>query len=472
MAVDHTLHAEALDIREILDLPQRADLFPRALGNRLGDRVLRRILQRPSQCQHLAGILALGGNDIQQGHLAGGDGAGLVEHHGIHTTSRLQHFRTLDHNAQLRTATGADQQRGRCGQSEGARAGDDQHRDRGGEGRGDRTAGAQPESERGNRQRDHDRHENPGDAVRQPLGLRLTGLRVFYQFRHLGQLGVGADAIGAHHDPPADIDRRTDDRILGTDLDRHRFSREHRGVDRRRTLDDHTVGGDLFAGPHHEDVANAQLLDRNSLLDCICPPRRLRRLPSPCAAQHGNVLRAELQQCSQRSPGPPLGTRLEVASGQDEGGDSRRGLQIDTAGAVHPCNGQLERVLHTGHSGRAPEQRVQRPTERRERAHRHQGVHGGGAVPQVGPRGSVEGQCAPDHDRCGQHQRKPLPVVELQRGHHCQCDDRNRQRQRNQQSGPQCRCRIIVPGGFRGLYGLRQRRGVTGLFDRGDQLLR
>ena len=46
---------------------------------------------------------------------------------------RLQHLRALDQDAELGAAAGADQQRGRRGQAERARAGDDQHRDRGGE---------------------------------------------------------------------------------------------------------------------------------------------------------------------------------------------------------------------------------------------------------------------------------------------------------------------------------------------------
>ena len=63
-----------------------------------------------------------------------------------------------------------------------------------------------------------------------------------------------------------------------------------------------------------------------------------------------------------------------------------------------------------GDAGRAPEQRVHRPAERREGAERDQGVHGGGAVAQVDPRGAVERPGAPDDDRRGEGERQPLPV--------------------------------------------------------------
>ena len=65
--------------------------------------------------------------------LAGGDGAGLVEHDRVDPAGGLEDLRTLDEDAELGAATGADQQRGGRGQPERARAGDDQDRDRGGE---------------------------------------------------------------------------------------------------------------------------------------------------------------------------------------------------------------------------------------------------------------------------------------------------------------------------------------------------
>ena len=88
--------------------------------------------RRPARSSSLL-VGALGGHDIDQCHLPGGDGAGLVQHDRVDPAGGLQDLRALDQDAQLRAAAGADQQRGRRGQPERARAGDDQHRDRGGE---------------------------------------------------------------------------------------------------------------------------------------------------------------------------------------------------------------------------------------------------------------------------------------------------------------------------------------------------
>ena len=88
--------------------------------------------------------------------------------------------------------------------------------------------------------------------------------------------------------------------VAGADLDRHRLAGEHRGVDRRRALDDDAVGGDLLARPHDEQVADRELVDRDAHLDAV--------------AQDGDVLGAEVEQRPQRRPGRRLGAGLEVAA--------------------------------------------------------------------------------------------------------------------------------------------------------------
>ena len=63
----------------------------------------------------------------------GGHGAGLVEHDRVDAARGLEDLRALDQQPELGAAAGADEQRGRRGEPERARAGDDQHRDGGGE---------------------------------------------------------------------------------------------------------------------------------------------------------------------------------------------------------------------------------------------------------------------------------------------------------------------------------------------------
>ena len=173
-------------------------------------------------------ILAVGDDDVDQGHPAGGDGAGLVQHDGVDPAGGLQHLRALDQDAELGAAAGADQQRGRRGQAERARAGDDQHGDRGGE--------------RGGRRRRRCRARSRGWPTARAMTIgtktpeirsasRCTGglavLRVLDQPGHLGQLGVGADPGGAHDQPAAGVDGGADDGVAGADLDRHRLAGEH-----------------------------------------------------------------------------------------------------------------------------------------------------------------------------------------------------------------------------------------------------
>ena len=194
---------------------------------------------------------------------------------------------------------------------------------------------------------------------------------------------------------------------------------------------------------------------------------------SRAVAQHGDVLGAQLEQGPQRRAGPPLGAGLEVAAGQDEGGDPGGGLEVDVAGAVGARDGELERVRHAGHAGGAEEQRVQRPAERGERAERDQGVHGGGAVPQVGPGGPVERPAAPDDDRRGQGERQPLPVGRTAApGPSPSRRPARPARRRRAAAAAATRRRRPPPVAARPAASAGgQRGGVAGLLDGGDQVV-
>ena len=253
VAVDDALHAEALDVGEVLDRlaavrarRRRGAATARAIGCSEAYSSAR------GEAAYLVDGLAVGGHHVVDGHLAGGHGAGLVEHDRVDPAGRLEHLGALDQDAELGAAPGADHQRRRRRQAQRARAGDDQHGDRGGE-RGRRAAaGAEPEAEGGDGEPDHDRHEDAGDPVGQALHLGLAVLGVLDEPGHLGELGVGADPGRAHDEPAAGVDGRADDRVAGADLDRHRLAGEHRGVDRGGALDDLAVGRDLLAGADDE----------------------------------------------------------------------------------------------------------------------------------------------------------------------------------------------------------------------------
>ena len=279
---------------------------------------------------------------------------------------------------------------------------------------GGRLAGAEPEPERGDGEGDDDRHEHGRDPVGEALHRRLAGLGVLDEPGDLGQLGVGADPGGPHDEPAAGVDGGTGDGVAGADLDGHRLAGEQRGVDGRRAVLDDAVGGDLLARAHDEAVADGELVDRDAHLGAV--------------AEHGDVLGAELEQRPQRGAGAALGPGLEVAAGEDERRHAGGDLEVDHAGAHRRARRvNVKPWVMPGHAGVAEEQRVQRPAERGQHAERDERVHRRRGVAQVGPGRPVERPRAPGHDRGGQRQRQPLPVLELQRRDHRQQHHRHRQ---------------------------------------------
>ena len=377
VAFDDSLHAETLAVAERLDGGQRAVLGLRGRGDRTRDRVLGSVLQRPHQAQGLGAVDAFGDGDLDQRHLAGGDGAGLVEHDGVHLARGFEHLRSLDQQAELRPAPRADHQRRRGGQPERARAGDDQHR----HGRGERERGAlagpEPEAEGGDSHADDHRHEHAGHAVGETLHRRLAGLRVGDERGDLRQRGVGADLGGAHDQPPARVDGGARDLGAGPDLDRDRLAGEQAHVHGRGALLDDPVGGDLLARTHHEAVSDLQLFDGHAALVAV-------------GVEHGDVLGAELEQRRQGRAGAALGARLEVAPGEDERRHDRRRLQVDLVGAGAGLGDQVEAHAHVRHAGVADEQRVERPQPRGQDADRDERVHRRRAVLEIRPRRLVE----------------------------------------------------------------------------------
>ena len=132
MAVDDALDAEALAVGEALDGRQRA-ARPRRRRRSPGRSGARRRARARRRGAAPRAVDAVGDDDVDEAHPAGGDGAGLVEHDGVDPARGLEHLRALDQQAELRAAAGADHQRRRRREPERARAGDDQHRDGGGE---------------------------------------------------------------------------------------------------------------------------------------------------------------------------------------------------------------------------------------------------------------------------------------------------------------------------------------------------
>ena len=316
MSVDDAFHAQSLAVGEPFDSREGTDLRPRCGGDRPGDGVLRGILDGTDQPQRLPALHTVGHGDADKAHLPGGDRARLVEHDGVDSAGGLQHLGSLYQDSQPGAATGAHEQRSRGGQSQRARAGDDQRRHCRGKCEGGARTVAEPESQRRYGQGDHDGDEHPGDAVGEALDRCLARLGVLDQSTDLCQRGIGADLGGPDDQPAAHVDRRPDDLVAWSLLDRHRLPRQQRLVDRAGALLDLAVRGDLLAGADNEPVPYLELLDRNPTLGAV-------------GVEIGDVLGAELQRGPQRGARPALRPGLEVPPGQDEGGDHPGRFQID-----------------------------------------------------------------------------------------------------------------------------------------------
>ena len=273
--------------------------------------------------------------DVDERHLAGGDGAGLVEHDGVDLAGRFEHLRSLDQDAELRAAAGADHQRGRRGQSERAWAGDDQHRDGGGE-RGRRVVGrggGEPEPEGRERQGDDDRDEDRRDAVGQALHVGLAGLRLLDHPADLGERGVGPDACGAHDEPAAGVDGRA--------CHRDRRAPPRRGPARRSATTRRSPTCLLRRSPSVAIFSPGRTTNRSPTTSSSTGMRNL-----DAVAEHGDVLRAELEQCLQRGARSSLRACLEVTAGEDEHRHAGGDLEVDLAGAHAPLGRDRESVAH------------------------------------------------------------------------------------------------------------------------------
>ena len=81
--VDDALDAETFEVGEIFDRAQLTDSVAGGVGDGLGDGVLGSVFERTDEAQDLVAVGAVDGDDVDERHPAGGDGAGLVEHDGV-----------------------------------------------------------------------------------------------------------------------------------------------------------------------------------------------------------------------------------------------------------------------------------------------------------------------------------------------------------------------------------------------------
>ena len=221
-------HPDTVSGVEFIDLGHRKILC----GNddRVTDGMFRTLLHRCGE----SGDLFRGDPSCRvygvDAHLAGGHGAGLVQHDGVDASSLLEHFGARQQDSELRTTSGADHQRSRCRQSERTGARDDQNRDGCGE-RGQHRTVDPPEDQCAKGDQHDCGNKDAGDPVGESLDLGLTRLRGLDHPGHLCQRGVGTDVGRTNHESTARIDRRADDVVVDGHLDGHGFACEHGHID-------------------------------------------------------------------------------------------------------------------------------------------------------------------------------------------------------------------------------------------------
>ena len=185
---------------------------PGAFDDGVRERMLRAGFRSRGRGQHLIGREPSQRNHLGQTHRALGDRAGLVQQHDVGCVGRLEDLASLEQDAELGGAAGPRHDGGGRRQTQGARARDQQDRHRVQQrlsrlGVGD----GEPADERGQSDHHHDRDEDRGHAVGEPLDGRLRPLGRSEEAHDLRELRVRADLRDEHDQPAVAVDRRADD---------------------------------------------------------------------------------------------------------------------------------------------------------------------------------------------------------------------------------------------------------------------
>lgn len=109
---DDAVDVESFEVGKAVDGREWADAFGGGSGDRLGDWVFGRLLEGAGEAEDLVDVLAVGGYDVEERHVAGGHGAGLVGHDRVDRAGGSEDPWSLDDDAELGAAAGADHERG------------------------------------------------------------------------------------------------------------------------------------------------------------------------------------------------------------------------------------------------------------------------------------------------------------------------------------------------------------------------
>ena len=340
-----------------------------ALHDGASQRVLALLFEREGEAHEVFLADALGGEDVGDLGLAGGDGTGLVQGYDVHLAGLLEGSGGLEQDAVLGAHAVADHDGDRGREAERAGAADDQDGDAAREGVAEVIAEEQPHYDGDYGDGDDGGDEDAGDLVGDLGDGRLGRGGVGDHLDDLAEGGVLADAGGLALDKAALVERGGADAVALGLVDRDALAGERALVDGAVAFKHYAVDGDVLARADNEDVALLHFLDAHGDLLAV--------------AEYRGGLGGELHEALERVGGLALAARFEHLADGDEREYHRGGLEVELR--VHDVH-----LIHRSRLGGHLKERVAAPYKRGGGAERDQGVHVGRLVREALEAGDEE----------------------------------------------------------------------------------
>ena len=185
----HALARQALEVDRGRD-DRIAQACATVARDGLRQRVVAEPFDRHSDRQKIALLRPAHRHDVGDPRPSLGQGAGLVEGDGVERAEVLQRRAALDQDTGARRTGDAREDGARGGDGERARTRGDQHGHGAIEAVAERLIDDDPGEQQDKGERQHHRHEDAFEPVREALGRRLLRLGLTHHPNHLGQGGV------------------------------------------------------------------------------------------------------------------------------------------------------------------------------------------------------------------------------------------------------------------------------------------
>ena len=198
----------------------------------------------------------------------GAEGAGFVEHQGVHPRQGFQSLQAAHQYAARGQAPGGSQHSSRCGQRQSAGAGHHEHRHRQHHGVGRITRPPPQGDQRSGQQ--HADQKRFGQAIGQARQLGLLGSGALHQRHDAGKTRVTTGFVDPHAQGAGQVVAARQHRIAGAAGQRARLAGEHGFIHRALALQHHTVSRKGLTGVDTQHIAHAHAARSNPLCAAVC----------------------------------------------------------------------------------------------------------------------------------------------------------------------------------------------------------